>query len=98
MQHNPNKYGLVYPPADNLIPGATIRVRSGGCASPGGVAATATSSATGTYSVSVSPGTYCVDVSPDAYSTYLAKTPPQTVSVGSGVSISNVNFGYADVP
>jgi hypothetical protein len=91
-----NKYFLTYPPADNMIPGATIRVRSGSCGSPGGVVTTTTTNGVGFYSVSVSPGTYCVDVSPDAYTTYAVKTSPQTVSVGSGAAVSNVNFGYAD--
>jgi hypothetical protein len=91
------KYGdLVYHVGDNPIPGATIRVRSGGCGSPGGVVTTGISDANGYYSVSVSPGSYCVDVSPDPYPTYIAKTPPQNVVVGSGASVPNVNFGYRD--
>jgi hypothetical protein len=91
------KYGdLTYNIGDVLYPGASIRVRSGACGSPGGVVTTAITNAIGGYSVSVSPGTYCVDVNPDPYSTYTSKTPPQTVVVGSGGSVPNVNFGYKD--
>jgi len=86
---------LIYHPGDIIIPGATIRVRSGDCSSPGGVVTTGTTNAAGKYTVSVNPGKYCVDVSPDPI-VYNNKTPPQTVTVGSGAAVNNVNFGYSE--
>jgi len=85
---------LVYHPGNILIPNATVRVRSGGCGSPGGVVTTTTTNGSGKYSVSVQPGTYCVDVSPDPVG-YSSKTPPTTVTVPNGTAIHNVNFGYS---
>ena len=87
---------LIYRVTDIIIPGATVRVRSGSCASAGGVVTTTTTGPLGRYSVSVPAGTYCVDVNPDPYPTYHNKTQPQTVTVANGASVNGVNFGYSD--
>ncbi len=85
---------LVLDGASGRIAGATVRARSGNCGSPGGVVTTATTNGSGVYTLSVSAGTYCVDVSPDPVG-YSYKTDPQTVTVASGGSVNNVNFGYS---
>ncbi len=84
---------LVLDPLSIRIAGANVRARSGDCSSPGSVVTTATTNGSGEYTLSVSAGTYCVDVNPDPVS-YSYKTPPQTVTVSSGGSVNNVNFGY----
>jgi hypothetical protein len=86
---------LIYPPGI-LISGATIRVRSGGCGSPGAVVTTGTTNGSGYYIVTVNPGTYCVDVSPNPVPTASTRTGPQTVTVGSGAAVNNVNFGFSE--
>ncbi len=86
---------LIYPPGI-LISGATIRVRSGGCGSPGAVVITGTTNVSGYYKVTVNPGTYCVDVSPNPVPTASTRTPPQTVTVAGGAAVNNVNFGFSE--
>ena len=84
---------LVLDAGSMRINGATVRARSGSCSAPGGVVTTATTNASGAYTLTVNPGTYCVDVSPDPVG-YSSKTPPTTVTVGNGGSVNNINFGY----
>jgi hypothetical protein len=85
---------LILDGASGRIAGATVRARSGGCGSPGGVVTTATTNGAGIYTLTVSPGTYCVDVSPDAMASS-DKTGPQTVTVPNGGAVNNINFGYS---
>jgi hypothetical protein len=85
---------LVLDGASGRIAGATVRARSGGCGSPGGVVTTANTNGSGVYTLSVNAGTYCVDVSPDPIG-YSYKTDPQTVTVTNGGSKNNINFGYS---
>ncbi len=75
--------------------GAYVRARVGSCSAPGAVVDTKLSNASGVYKLTVNPGTYCVDVSPDPFISYSNKTPPTTVTVGSGAAIHDVNFGYS---
>jgi len=88
---------LVLHPTSWRVSGATVRARSGGCGSPGGVVTTATTNASGVYTLTVTAGTYCVDVSPDPVS-YYRKTDPQTVIVVNGGIVNNINFGYHQKP
>ncbi len=85
---------LVLDPASGRIPGATVRARQGECSAPGSTVATAITNSDGVYLLTVPAGTYCVDVYPDAIST-VYKTPPQTVTVGSGGAVNNINFGFS---
>ena len=85
--------GLVFGPASMRISGANVRARSGGCGSPGSVVTTATTNASGFYSLTVPAGTYCVDVSPSPRPTD-HETGPQSATVTNGCSVGDVNFGY----
>jgi hypothetical protein len=90
-----NANGVFDAPPDYGIAGASIRVRSGDCGSPGGTVANATTNASGNYSVTVQPGKYCVDVNPDPTISggWTSKSPPVTVTVGNGGS-ATANFWY----
>lgn len=86
---------LILDSASIRIAGATVRVREGDCSAPGAVVATAITSRSGTYQVTVPAGTYCVDVYPDPSGVdYTYKTNPQTVVVPAGGAVNNINFGY----
>ncbi len=82
-------------PPDYGIAGASIRVRSGSCSSPGGAVANATTNGSGNYSVQVPAGTYCVDVSPDPTISggWTNKSSPVSVTVANGGS-ATANFWY----
>ncbi len=81
---------LVYHPSSIPRAGINVTIRSGGCGSPGGVVANATTNGSGQYSFSVAAGTYCV--SADTPSSH--QTDPQTVTVSNGGNAPNVNFFY----
>jgi len=83
-------------PPDYPIASATVRVRSGGCGSPGGVVGTTSTSSSGHYSISVNAGKYCVDVNPNPAVSFNQKSPAVTVTVSSGGS-ANANFWYREV-
>ncbi len=85
---------LVYGPGSSPLPGLTVRARSGTCSAPGGVAGNAVTNVSGFYTLTLNAGTYCVDVHPAPLG-YSLKTPPQTVTVPSGGSVNNVNFGFS---
>ena len=89
-----NINGIFDAPPDFPLSGASIRVRSGGCGSPGGVAATGSTSASGLYSISVPAGTYCVDVSPDPTipGGWTDKSPAVAVTVPNGGSATAYFF------
>jgi hypothetical protein len=53
--------------------------------------ASASTNASGNYSLSVPGGTYCVAPNPAPYG---RGGTPQTVSVAAGSAVNNVNFGY----
>ena len=73
------------------IAGQTVEAHSGACGSSGGVVASANTNHSGIYTLSVGAGTYCVYPNPAPYT---RGGTHQTVTVASGGSVSNVNFGY----
>ncbi len=90
-----NTNGVYDNPPDAPVAGATIRVRSGGCTSPGSVVITGTTNAMGNYSVTVLAGKYCVDVHPDPTISggWNNKSPSVTVTLSPGGS-ATANFWY----
>jgi hypothetical protein len=88
---NPTNGGEALGPASMPLSGVTVQARAGGCASPGSVVASASTNASGNYSLSVPGGTYCVAPNPAPYG---RGGTPQTVSVAGGSAVNNVNFGY----
>lgn len=91
-----NLWNSHYDPGEVLIPNAHVRVRSGTCSAPGGGVASATSNGSGAYLVTLPAGTYCVDVTPDPIYANV-RTPPVTVNLSAGQSVTNVNFGFVYV-
>jgi hypothetical protein len=78
-------------PGSSPLSGVNVEARSGDCSGPGGVVGSATTNASGDYSISVPAGTYCVAPNPAPYS---RGGTPRTVTVSNGSSVNNVNFGY----
>jgi hypothetical protein len=80
-------------PPDYPIKSATVRLRSGNCASPGSVIGTTSTNSTGEYFFSEKAGKYCVDVNPDPAISWNIKSTPVTVTVTSGFGVT-ADFWY----
>lgn len=90
VYYDVNMNNIFDAPPDFPISGATIRIRSGNCGSPGAVVGTGLTEASGLFdAISVPAGTYCVDVSPDPDipGGWTGKSPAVTVTVTNGGSV-----------
>ncbi|MEW6093924.1 MAG: carboxypeptidase-like regulatory domain-containing protein [Chloroflexota bacterium] len=81
---------LSYHPYSTPASDIPVTLRSGTCASPGGIVASMNTNGSGNYSFSVSAGTYCVSADTPSSN----QTGPQTVTVSNGGSATADFFYY----